>query len=352
MADLDNSPSSRSSPVVYPLTGGGLLASQRGVLSRAVPWALAAIAIAVLIALALIKSIVLRVLLPLVIATVAIGMLLRRGRRRRARSAERVLALSMQRIDLIREGRRVTLADLGERFGVTLLSNKRGSRMIAAVTSRAGAFLVGTTLGEEHRKTLSRRLCRAHVIANDENALSAIGPDGTPIVLGPTDFVDLLDRLEQREPECTMRMILSDATGSPLWLDRRALRVKNFAFDLTRPLEWEPLLFQESLGDAVARYQGTRVKQGSEEVVLVSLLSPGWSDPSLEQESAGMREVECLPELDLAANRDQRLMRASPQAPPPPAVRVGVDALFMLPLRDALDRAPRMTAPPERRSHA
>lgn len=345
MPDLRDASSDTTEKIAYPL-----LAKRLRLESSKWPHALAALLFAgSLIAFALIKSLVVRALLPLVLAAVAITILIRRRRSpppSREAGPRRSLELSTHDIELVREGRRLPLADLRERFGVTLLSNKKRSRVVAAFTSGSGAFLVGTVLSEEDRRTLSRRLSRAHVIASDESALSAIGPDGAPIVLRATDFADLLDRLERREPDCTMRMILSDASGAPLSLDKRALKVKNVAFDLTRPLEWEPLLFQESFGEAVALYQGTRVKQGADEIVLVSLLPPALLDPApYDQEPAG------VPELDLAANRDQRLMQALPQAPPPLSLRVGVDGLFMLPLRDALDRAPRMNAPQERHSH-
>ena len=36
-------------------------------------------------------------------------------------------------------------------------------------------------------------------------------------------------------------------------------------------------------------------------------------------------------------------MQAAPEQPPPPEQRVAIERLFMLPLRSALDRAPRVT---------
>jgi hypothetical protein len=49
--------------------------------------------------------------------------------------------------------------------------------------------------------------------------------------------------------------------------------------------------------------------------------------------------------------RDLRLMQSLPDLPPPREQRVAVERLFMLPLRQALDRAPRLTrtsTPPNR----
>ena len=41
--------------------------------------------------------------------------------------------------------------------------------------------------------------------------------------------------------------------------------------------------------------------------------------------------------------RDLRLMRSLPDVPPPRELRLGIERLFMLPRRQALDRAPRAT---------
>jgi hypothetical protein len=41
-------------------------------------------------------------------------------------------------------------------------------------------------------------------------------------------------------------------------------------------------------------------------------------------------------------------MQASPEAPPPSEQRVAIDRLFMLPVRSALDRAPRASHQPNR----
>ncbi len=239
------------------------------------------------------------------------------------------------------------LADIGSRFGLTLLSNRKRDRLVAAVTSPSGCFLVGSRLSTAERKTHAAFLARATVISSDEVALDAIGPDGKPVELACVDFRVLVDTLESVDPSCSGRVLLSDPTGAPLLLDGEHLEVRGHHFDLSRPLEWRSFLFQEPFGQALTLYQGTYIRQGLDEVVLVSLLSPSVLDPSpLDFESAG------LPELDLAAMRDQRLMQASAGEPPPLEQRVAVDGLFMLPFRIALDQAPRSSQQPVEIRHA
>ncbi len=293
------------------------------------------------------------------------------------------------------------LAEVGDRFGVTLLCNRKRDRVAAAITSPTGCFLVAARLSPRKassekalsqkalsqkalsqkglsqkalsQKALSQKglsqkasslrassqevaddrradaafLRRATVISSEEVALDAIGPDGEPIELDFRDFRALIETLEAIDPSCTDRVLLSDPSGAPLQLDGEDLEVRGRHFDLSRPLEWRSILFQEQFGQALTLYQGTWIRQGAEEVVLVSLLPPSVLDPSpLDYVSAGQ------PELDLAAMRDQRLMQASAGEPPPHEQRVAVDGLFMLPLRVALDQAPRNSQQPAETRHA
>src|SRR6185503_9796249 len=102
------------------------------------------------------------------------------------------------------------------------------------------------------------------------------------------------------------------------------------------PIEWRAFVFQEPLGQAVALYQGTWVRQGSSEIALVCLL------PAITPAPEG--EGVALSSLDRSALRDLRLMQGGPEDPPPLDQRVAVDRLVMLPIRSALDKAPRPAA--------
>jgi hypothetical protein len=179
----------------------------------------------------------------------------------------------------------------------------------------------------------------AFTVTNDEAGLEAIGPDGEPLMLDARDFNGLLDALAAVDRACFERLVLSDARGAPLVLDgreRRELRIGDRAFDLQAPLEWRGIVFQEGLGQAIAVYQGTWVRQGGNEVVLVSLL------PSIVSAGVqGLTDSASLAGLDRSVLRDLRLMHAVPEEPPPSEQRVAIDRLFMLPVRFALDKAPR-----------
>src|SRR5262249_37873890 len=140
-----------------------------------------------------------------------------------------------------------------------------------------------------------------------------------------------------QSPSCFDRILLTDARGAAITLDSRTLTLGERIFDLTAPLEWRSIVFQEPFGSAVAIYQDTWVRQNGTEIVLAALL-PSVSPPQ------GTRDD--LSGLDRAVLRDLRLMQASPEPPPPTEQRIAIDRLFMLPLRSAIDRAPRRSRQP------
>ena len=59
-----------------------------------------------------------------------------------------------------------------------------------------------------------------------------------------------------------------------------------------------------------------------------------------------------VPELDVMATRDQRLLQATATDPPPIEQRVAMDGLFVVPLRAVLDQAPRPVSQVARAGHA
>ncbi|MFO0614010.1 MAG: IMP dehydrogenase [Polyangiaceae bacterium] len=256
-------------------------------------------------------------------------------------AAERCLEIDDRALALANGLARTALLQFGAPFGMTLLSNRQRDRVVLALTSKAGSFLVGGRVSAAERRDAIRLLSRATVVSTDEVAFDAIGPDGLAIELSAGDLSALFDSLDDVDPGANDRLLLSDSTGSPLELDGDTLVIRGMLFDLSRPLEWKPLLFQESFGQSLALYQGTWIRQGSSEVVLVALLPPSVLDPNpLDFESAG------IPDLDVRAMRDQRLMQATAGTPPPNDLRVAIDGIFMLPLRVALDAAPRPSVVP------
>ncbi len=246
-------------------------------------------------------------------------------------------------------GERVSLPTalpIGGRFGITLVSNRKRDRLVAAITSYEGAFLFATSVSAEERRTLTDLFARSTIVGSDDHALDATAPDGAPVELAPRDFRELVSSLRDRDAACFDRILLTDQSGAPVILDGSDLQVRDRHFDLRRPLEWRSILFQESFGTAVTLYQGTWIRQGASEFVLVSLLTPSFFE-------AGASDVEHagIPELDVMATRDQRLLQATATEPPPVEQRVAMDGLFVVPLRAVLDQAPRASVQPVRAGH-
>lgn len=218
---------------------------------------------------------------------------------------------------------------LQDRFGLTLVKSPERDRIVAVWSSREGLFYVGTSLDKSGRRTLGALVDRAFTVLGDDAALEAIGPDGKALELAPEDFSALVLAVDEIDPACQHRLVLSDARGAPFTLDGRELVVGDRRFDLEAPLEWRPFVFQEALGQSVTIYQGTSIRQGGSEAVLVSLL------PSFVP-----FEVRDAAQFDRAMLRDLRLVQAGPEDPPPRDARVAIDRLFVLPVRSALDTAP------------
>lgn len=311
---------------------------------RSLGWLVAALALAALVCVALVKSLVLRALLPLALAAAAIAVVMR-GRRSRPAPPRptRRLVLSATGLRFEADGaERELLAD-GAPFGATLVATRRRDRAVLALSSEHGTFYVGATFDGASRRAHTALLSRAATVASDELGLDAAGPDGDRVLLAPADLAALFDALVARDPRSAERIVLSDETGAPLVLDAQELRIRDVRFDLTLPLEWRAIVFQQTFGHGSTVYQGTWIRQGAAQVTLVALWpSIGAAPTASDLESAG------VPELDRAAVRDLRLLQAAPEDPPPAAPRVAVDRLFVPSLRGALDRAPRASRPTSR----
>jgi hypothetical protein len=245
------------------------------------------------------------------------------------------------------------LVALDRSFGLTLLCDRTRQRIALAVTTDEQTLYVGATVGAADRRVLPSLLARACTLPDDEQALDAVASDGRPLRVPLRELARLYELLDRRDGRAASRCFLSDARGSDVVLDGEELRVGRKSFHLNAPLEWRALLFQEAIGSwslgvsdtdprssaaaAVLVYQATWVRQAGAEAVLVSLLpSLAGAGPAVGPIPAGDG-----PELQRALLRDQRLMQALPDQPPPRDLRVAIERPYMLPLRIALDRAPR-----------
>jgi hypothetical protein len=124
------------------------------------------------------------------------------------------------------------------------------------------------------------------------------------------------------------RIFLVDSAGDGVALEGQELRVRDKVIDLTDPLEWRSFTFHETGTAAMTLYQATWVRQGTTELVLVCPIPA-------ELSSWGLGRW--------------------PDPPPAREHRVAVDRVFMIPLRKALEGAPRVSragAPPREGSRA
>lgn len=307
-------------------------------------WVAAPLFVTALLVVAVARSLIVRTLLPLALAVAAAALLVRRARGVKAerREAARRRGLLLRPRELRFKPGREDLArpviDRTQPFGVTLLSTHRRDRLVLLLTSERGAFHVGTTVDAGSLPVLEELLARATTVAGEDAAFEAIGPDGAPVLLTPADFVAFVEALSAADPGCLDRVIATDTRGAPIELDEGELRVDRLAFDLTAPLEWRALVFQEPFGQVMTLYQGTWIRQNNAEVVLVSLLPS--LGPILEVEPGEIAR------LDRAVLRDLRLMQASAEAPPPREQRHAIERLLMMPIRARVDRAPRKSRQP------
>ena len=221
----------------------------------------------------------------------------------------------------VEAGRESRLVEWRESFGATVLARADRSLFVVALTSARSTRFVPVRIADpgdiEQAPTLVDRATTAaesDLRADDARALSA------------ADAERLLRTLAARAPGALERMFLSDADGEPVVLDRAELRVGSRRIDLSAPLEWRALVFQELGSQAASLCQATWVRQGDGEVFLVS---PMPADTAWLQSAP-----------------DVKLMQAHRGDPPPRELRRAIDHLFMLPLRRALDRAPRISRAP------
>lgn len=274
------------------------------------------------------KTPLVRFAVPVALMAVAIGLRSRSGANRFIRRRGVLLDGSRLFFQSAANDPRCVV-NLRDPFGLTLVKSPERDRIVAVWSSPDGLFYAGTSIDKASRRMLGSLFDRAFTVLGDDAALEAIGPDGQALELPPADFASLVLAVDEIDPACRFRLVLSDARGAPFTLDRSELVAGERRFDLEAPLEWRPFVFQEALGQSVTIYQGTSIRQGGREAVLVSLL------PSFVP-----FEVRDSGQFDRAMLRDLRLVQAGPEDPPPRDGRVAIDRLFVLPVRSALDTAP------------
>ncbi len=251
-----------------------------------------------------------------------------RAQRARARSREsiRADARGLTRVG----GASSALVEWDKPFGLTLLARGDHERGLLVFTTPERTRYVPVSFEGDDPARAERLLALATPLA-DGDAAPAVHDEGA---LSPDSALELLAEAERRSPGATRRFYLSGTHDEPVVLEGEELRVGTRVFDLGAALEWRGFTFHEATGQSATLYQATWVRQGTTEAVLVAPLPPDLSAGAALETSPSDAERR-------ARLRDLRLQHASPGAPPAREARVGIERLFMLPLRRALDGAPR-----------
>ena len=236
---------------------------------------------------------------------------------------------------VVRSGPPETLLRFGDPFGVTVLASQLRRRAILAITTPLrtrflGVRLEGPVAGAllEHASTVADGdVLSAH--ASLEDSLSAEAA------------LALLRVVREHAPLAQRRLFLSGTRSERVVLDGHQLRIDGpgtlaRSFDLAMPVDWRGFVFHESLGAAASMYQATWVKQGTSEAVFVAQL------PTELLLSARTGEG--------VASGTRRMLQTTPDEPPRGELRTGIERVFMMPLREALSRAPRPARPATQRA--
>ena len=214
-------------------------------------------------------------------------------------------------------------------FGVALLASYGRPTALLAFTTPTQTRYVPARI-DDRSEADDELLARIAVLA-DLDLVDGVAHDAA---LTSAATAALLRHVEGRDKDALGRVFLSDGKGMPIALDRATLAIGERTFDLTSQLEWRPLMFHESTGQAAALYQATWIRQAGSEVVLVAPMPAS----IVPRETNAHREASGR--LGRALTRDLRLLQAPAESPPARDVRVAIDRPFMMAVRRVLDDAP------------
>lgn len=214
-------------------------------------------------------------------------------------------------------------------FGVALLASYGRPTALLAFTTPTQTRYVPARIDD--RSELDDELLARIAVLADLDLVDGVAHDAA---LTAAATAALVRHVEGHDKNALGRVYLSDGKGMPIALDRATLAVGDRSFDLTSQLEWRPLMFHESTGQAAALYQATWIKQAGAEVVLVAPMPASIvpREPTAHREASGR--------LGRALTRDLRLLQAPAESPPSRDVRVAIDRPFMMAVRRVLDDAP------------
>jgi hypothetical protein len=276
---------------------------------------------------------------PIAMALVALAAFLQTVSLRMRRPAHGWLVVDDRGVRRVARAREALVVDWHQPFGATVLASADRARLLIAFTMPHAAKHVAVRVNDaEDAAAAPTLIARATTAADSDLQV------GDEALLSAADAERLLAEITRRAPSALDRAYLSDASGEPVVLEPAELRVGNRRIDLCAPLEWRALVFFESSVHATSVFQATWVRQAGAEVVLVS---PVPADGTwLRDADVAVRAAGEGRNVQKALARDIRLMQAVVGESPPRELRRAIDRLFMLPLRRALDGAPRISRMP------
>lgn len=235
----------------------------------------------------------------------------------------------------------VPLMSLRPAFGLSILASATRDKIVLALTSPNRVVCIGTDIpstGPDRRRLLDL-IPLAATVAGDDLVMSTVLPDGTVLVVRDALWLQLLDALMALDPSALERCYLSDTNGRPIEWQGDRLRTSHGTFRLDQPFEWRAWAFHEANRTFGAPFQATSIRQGNDEVVFVSLVGADVRQ-SIHEAADGRWS-----HADTFLLRDATLSDMQQDSAPLSAQRIGIDRLFMLPLRRVLDRAHRVNRP-------
>ncbi len=283
-------------------------------------------------------TLVVRAGIALAIVTLALGGLALRPRPKR--QPKRWVTIDLARVTRRDENGETELASFGSPFGLTILADQGRTRALLAFTARERTRYVRVRIrGVEDAARARELLARASTVTEADVLLGA-SDEGDAI--SAAEAARLVELVAARAPGVLDRCFLTDAHGTQVTLDGDELRLGERVVDLRAPLEWRGFMFHESMGQMTTIYQATWLRQAATEAVLVSPLPTEVTSWMVGRAPRQVGEITGDTLVQRALVRDMRLMHSAPDLPPPRDQRVAIERLFMLPLRRALDRAPRV----------
>jgi len=225
------------------------------------------------------------------------------------------------------------LAELRVPFGITVLANHMRSEALLAFTTAEQTRYQRVRVSSPTDALAARDMLVRAITVPDADA---VGSQGVESAMSATHAAELIRVAECYAQNALQRIYLTGSRGEDLVLDGTELKIDGRVFDLSLPLEWRGFMFHEAVGPIATLYQATWIRQGGIEAVLVAPMPAEITTTLPPGAAADMKAAE-----QRAVLRDLKLMQSTPDTAPPHELRIGVERLFMLPLRQALDRAPR-----------